>query len=171
MSLQVALNAVTFLYSQDQKEEEWTQFWQHLLLSLNRELSFNAEPLAEAKKLSAESSDLARDLALKTKTDMFDAVRAFGVSIKVILGNENLNQFSQNSGIAVLVAGKYSARLRNVTTKPIFIEYAYHRLKVMKVYAKTGLPRNADGLEYFCTLMQAAKLVSAFGNWAFPSNL
>lgn len=168
MSLQVALNAVTFLYNQYTKKEEQTQLRQHLLLSLNRELAFNAELIAEAKRLRSENVTLARDLVLETKTDMFDAVGALGVSMTAILGNENLNWFSQTSGIAALVAGKYLARLRNVTTKPILIERAYHRLKVMKVYSKTGVPRNADGLEYLYTLTQAAKLATASGDGAFP---
>jgi hypothetical protein len=168
MSLQVALNAVTFLYNQYTKKEEQAQLRQHLLLSLNRERTFNTELIAEAKKLTGETDRLARDLILETKTDMFDAVGALGVSITAIMGNENLNWFSQNSGIAALVAGKYSARLRNVTTKPILIERAYHRLKVMKVYAKTGVPRNADGLEYLYTLTQAAKLATASEGGAFP---
>lgn len=171
MSLQVALNAVTFLYNQHTRREEQTQLRKHLLLSLNRELAFNAELINEAKKFGAKDTALAKDLVLETRTDMFDAIGALGLPITEIMGNEHLDWSAYTSGVAALIAGKYAGRVKTIQTKPVLIERAYHRLKVMKVYAKTGVTRNADGLEYLYTLTQAAKLATGSRDGAFPALL
>lgn len=160
---------MTFLYNQYTKKEERAQLSRHLLLSLNRELAFNSELIAEAKKFNSKNSVLAKDLVLETRTDMFDAIGALGVSISEIMGDESLDWTAYTSGIAALIAGKYAGRLKGIKTKPVLIERAYHRLKVMKVYAKTGVTRNADGLEYLYTLTQAAKLATGSSDGAFPA--